>query len=1451
MLLIGAMLLASMANAQTVTFTVNNDCNQTIYPAIAPDSYDDGGWTMAANTSVSFPVSSTFSGRVWARKNCNTADSPYACDSGSCGGSGAECEGSTGQGSTSLAEFTLAGSSTGTDWYDVSNVDAYDFPISITMSNGLGYEPTYTTDVISQCPAALQVTGAVSGTLAYCQNPCNVYATAQVCCTMQAPQDCRDSVNGWPATAQQYVNDIHNDGGEVYSYPWDDWWGLHTVQGGSTTWTITFCPNGVQPGTSGAAASYPVAPTGISGTSSGTGATITWTAVSGATSYSIYRSINDGGNSGIPSDAALASGLTAVSYSDSGLTSGTKYYYSVISHNATGFSPPSAQEVIVAGGGAGSTIPLVTTNLAGTATSGQVALTWTPATGATGYAIFRGTSSNGELTTPLAVVTTTSYSDTAVANNSTYYYMVGGVNSIGTGSVSNEINATPSSTVYPSGDIPINCGGNAASPYLADTDYSGGEETTSANDVSVTGVTNPAPEAVYQTNRYGNFTYTVPGFTASEACTVRLHFAETYFTVSGARTFNVTIGSTQVLTNFDIYATAGYDNANIQTFTTTANSSGQVVIGFVSVINNAQVNGIEVYPTSGGSAPAAPTGLTATGGNGDVVLNWSASSGATSYNVYRSTASGGEGATAYATGITGVTYTDTAAANGTAYYYTVAALDSYGTSPQSTQATATPAGAPGVPLGLTASAGNAQVSLAWTASSGATSYNVYRGTTSGGESATAIATGVTTLSYTNTGLTNGTTYYYKIAALDASGTSALSAEVNATPTAGTGAMVLGINCGGTATGSWVADEDYNGGTANTVTATINTANVTNPAPMYVYQTNRFGTCTYTVAGLTASTAYTVRLHFAETYWDAAGDREFNVSINGTQVLTDFDMFATAGGENIANIQQFSVTSNSSGQIVLVFTTVIDNAQINGIEIDSSSSDSAPAAPTGLTATGGTTQVALGWTASSGATSYNVYRGTASGVESATAIATGVTTASYTNTGLTAGTTYYYKVAALNTYGTSAQSTEASAITIAAAPSGLTATTGNTQVSLSWTASTGAASYNVYRGTTSGGESATPIATGVTTTSYTNTGLSNSITYYFKVAAVNASGTSPLSSEASATAVGAPPAPTGLTATAGNAQVALTWTAASGATSYNVYRGTASGGESTTAITTGITAVSYTNTGLTNGTAYYYKVAALDASGTSALSTEASATPTSGVPSAPTGVTATAGNAQVALAWTASSGATSYNVYRGTASGGESTTATATGITTTSYTNTGLTNGTKYYYTVKALNSSGTSAASSEVSATPAAATMVIGINAGGAATGTWVADTDYNGGTETTVTNTVTTTAVTSPAPEAVYQSNRYGAMTYTIGGLTASTGYIVRLHFAETYFDAAGDRTFNVSINSTQVLTNFDIFKTAGAENVANIQQFNATSNSSGQIIIVFALDVNQPQINGIEIDN
>ena len=181
-------------------------------------------------------------------------------------------------------------------------------------------------------------------------------------------------------------------------------------------------------------------------------------------------------------------------------------------------------------------------------------------------------------------------------------------------------------------------------------------------------------------------------------------------------------------------------------------------------------------------------------------------------------------------------------------------------------------------------------------------------------------------------------------------------------------------------------------------------------------------------------------------------------------------------------------------------------------------------------------------------------------------------------------------------------------------------------------------------------------------------------------------------------------PTALAATAGNQQVSLTWTASNGATSYHVKRATATGGPYMQSGS--VMATSYTDAGLTNGTKYFYVVSALNAAGESANSIEVSGTPAapapgSPVPAVPNAVAATAGNQQVNLTWTASSGATSYHVKRSTVSGGPYTQVGAP--TSASYANTGLTNGTTYFYVVSALNATGESANSSQASATPAAA----------------------------------------------------------------------------------------------------------------------------------------------------
>ena len=225
---------------------------------------------------------------------------------------------------------------------------------------------------------------------------------------------------------------------------------------------------------------------------------------------------------------------------------------------------------------------------------------------------------------------------------------------------------------------------------------------------------------------------------------------------------------------------------------------------------------------------------------------------------------------------------------------------------------------------------------------------------------------------------------------------------------------------------------------------------------------------------------------------------------------------------------------------------------------------------------------------------------------------------------------------------------ASSAVAPSAPQSLAAKAGDGSVSLTWTApaSNGGAAvsgYNIYRGTSADGEGGTAVGTvSGTTLSFTDTGLTNGTTYYYTVKAVNSAGTSAASNEASATpaAVTAtvPTAPQSLAATGGNGSVSLSWSAPSSnggspITGYNVYRSTTPGGEGSTPLKTNVTGTSFTDTDLTNGTKYYYTVAAVNAVGTSPQSNEANATPQATVPSAPTGLVASAGDGKVMLSWT--------------------------------------------------------------------------------------------------------------------------------------------------------------------------------------------------------------------------
>ena len=352
----------------------------------------------------------------------------------------------------------------------------------------------------------------------------------------------------------------------------------------------------------------------------------------------------------------------------------------------------------------------------------------------------------------------------------------------------------------------------------------------------------------------------------------------------------------------------------------------------------------------------------------------------------------------------------------------------------------------------------------------------------------------------------------------------------------------------------------------------------------------------------------------------------------------------------------------------------------------------PAAPTvkiGNSSTSGKPQ--LTWRAVYGATSYRIYRSTAKG--SGYSLLGTTTATSYTNTGAKAGTTYYYRVKAVNDAGLSPYSNIVSGKVKSVTPklSAPVVKIGNSASSgkpmLTWNAVSGATSYKVYRATSQNGTYS--LLGTVTTTSYTNTGAKAGTTYYYKVKAVNSAGESAYSNVVSGHA-------TVTTLTMGHSSTSgkrmLTWKAVSGAASYKVYRATTKNGAYSVINTT--KALTYTNTGAALGTTYYYKVEALNSAGKSmgfSAVVEGKVAPVLAV-----GYSSVSGKPQ--LTWKSIPGATEYQVYRSTQQNSGYTKINTT--TSTSYVNTGAKAGTTYYYKIVAVKGTAVSDFSNIVSARP-------------------------------------------------------------------------------------------------------------------------------------------------------
>lgn len=185
-----------------------------------------------------------------------------------------------------------------------------------------------------------------------------------------------------------------------------------------------------------------------------------------------------------------------------------------------------------------------------------------------------------------------------------------------------------------------------------------------------------------------------------------------------------------------------------------------------------------------------PGGLAASAAGQSVNLNWTAEPHATSFNIYQGTQSGREGSAPVQSGLTATSASVAGLQYGQTYFFTIGAESAIGASGQSNEARVTIV--PAQPASLSASAGNGSATLTWTTATGAITYNVYQGSSSGAESAQPVQTGRCGLTTTITGLTNGTTYYFKVAAVDAGGASVKSPEAQATPTAPSGGGALDL-----------------------------------------------------------------------------------------------------------------------------------------------------------------------------------------------------------------------------------------------------------------------------------------------------------------------------------------------------------------------------------------------------------------------------------------------------------------------------------------------------------------------------------------------------------------------------------------------------------------------------------------------------------------------------------
>jgi predicted RNA-binding protein with TRAM domain/tRNA G37 N-methylase TrmD len=843
------------------------------------------------------------------------------------------------------------------------------------------------------------------------------------------------------------------------------------------------------------------------------------------------------------------------------------------------------------------------------------------------------------------------------------------------------------------------------------------------------------------------------------------------------------------------------------------------------------------------SPPSAPRSVSVVASNAQATVSWVApsSNGGAAITSYLVTSTPGVHSCTFsvpAGGAASPSCTVLGLTNGRSYTFTVSATNSAGTSEQSApSASAIPVTTPSAPMSVVGTSGDGRVNLSWAAplqngGTEITDYEVWYSAFSIGPFVTFAEPVSTNRTAAVTGLTNGSTYYFKIVAVNAVGlgeTSAMSAGVVPAAVPGVPTSVMAERGDELATISWVAPAS-NGATITGYTATSNPGGLT-----CVWAS---GPLSCDVLGLTNGTSYTFTVSATNSVGEgnpssasqavvpaavpgmptslsgSSGNGSVSLtwsapsSVGGSGILDYVVEYSSNSGATWATFADGTSTSTSATVTGLtngtsyVFRVTASNTVGSGQHSTASSAvvpATTPGAPTIGSITASNASLSVAFTAGdSGGSSITSYKYSTDGGTTFRTRAAGTTASPLVISTLSSdgtsplvnGTSYSVQIKAVNANGDGVASATTGAVpsTTPGAPTGVSGIGGAGQVTVSWSApvSTGGATISSYTVTSSGGQSCSwssgPLSCVVT-------GLGNGVAYTFTVTASNSAGEG-TSSTASSSVTPLADAPVLGSVTSGNGQITFNWGAVThGGDTYRVYWGTDPTWASAYTYSSSGGATSYTATGLTNGTTYYFRVAGWNNNlnpqvGTTAWSTNGSAVPST-TPGAPTIGSITASNASLSVAFTAGdSGGSSITSYKYSTDGGTTFRTRAAGTTASplvistlsSDGTTALVNGTSYNIRIKAVNANGDGVAAITTAAiageTPGAPTSVSGTKGNGSLTVAWVAP-NANGSAITDYEIYIGTSASGSFSLVADAVSATPGA---TVSGLTNGTSYYIKV---------------------------------------------------------------------------